>query len=73
MSSPPSMNKATGAPNGCAGAVWADGTVSEDYCRNEGYAKGRFPWWGKCCGVAKELAGVFGFTLKCVKKCYPKC
>ena len=48
------MNKATGAPKGCAGAVWADGTFSEDYCENKGWAKGRFPWWGKCCAVQRH-------------------
>ena len=36
-------------PRGCAGAVWADGSHSEDYCENKGYADGKYPWWGNCC------------------------
>jgi len=57
--------KAAKGAKGCAGAVWADGSLSRDYCTNTGYAKGRFPWWGKCCKVFTH-----GFPMKteCVSK-----
>ena len=31
---------------GCAGAVWQDGTPSEEYCKG---ANGKYPWWSRCC------------------------
>jgi len=64
---PNSMNGAK-YPKGCAGAVWSDGTYSEDYCNNTGYAKGRFPWWGKCCRTLIEIDG--RSRLRCVSKAH---
>ena len=32
--------------NGCPGAVWSDGSFSEDYCDGN---NGEFPWWNYCC------------------------
>ena len=55
-------------PKGCAGAVWSDGSFSEDYCTNTGYAKGRFPWWGKCCKVHKKRVS----TTRVKRECIPK-
>jgi len=49
---PGSMNAGATSAKGCAGAVWSDGSFSSDYCTNTGWAKGRFPWWGKCCKIS---------------------
>ena len=41
---PPSMNGLSYG-NGCAGAVWQDGSPSKQYCDEDS----RFPWWIHCC------------------------
>ena len=41
---PPSMNGLRHG-NGCAGAVWQDGSPSKQYCDEDS----RFPWWIHCC------------------------
>ena len=64
-------------PKGCAGAVWSDGSYSRDYCTNTGYAKGRFPWYKKCCKpwtAGMTFAGVVPILNHvCAPKCEPKC
>ena len=60
--------KAAKGAKGCAGAVWSDGSFSVDYCTNTGWAKGRFPWWGKCC--KENLVGdvAKNFNPACIPK-----
>jgi len=63
---PGSMNAGATSAKGCAGAVWSDGSFSSDYCTNTGWAKGRFPWWGKCCMVV--ATGKMGMHRECRPK-----
>jgi len=62
---PESMQKKLAATveKGCPGAVWADGSPSEEYCTSSGYGSGKYPWWKHCC---KWQNG------QCVKKTWSK-